>query len=153
MIVENEKVKVWINIPSSYHFALLKVSMLFTLTMCLVGHMEKVWIGRSWNHVMILWQRGHHSCDYSLWSINLFKCHNDCFAPLNNNLGFISMLPHVWTFSHTLYSSSSNWLSWATSCIASFLMKNGVYSGTNPFLNNIRVANWTRACSRKTSGP
>lgn len=42
MIVENEKVKVWINIPSSYHFALLKVSMLFTLIMCLVGHMEKV---------------------------------------------------------------------------------------------------------------
>ena len=28
MIVENEKVKVWINIPSSYHFALLKVSSL-----------------------------------------------------------------------------------------------------------------------------
>lgn len=26
----------------------------------------------------------------------------------------------------TLYSSSSNWLSWATSCITSFLIKNGV---------------------------
>ena len=40
--MENDKVKVWINIPSSYHFVLLKVSMLFTLIMCVVGHMEKV---------------------------------------------------------------------------------------------------------------
>ena len=42
MTMENDKVKVWINIPCSYHFVLLKVSMLFTLNMCLVGHVEKV---------------------------------------------------------------------------------------------------------------
>ena len=53
----------------------------------------------------------------------------------------------------TLYNSSSNCDSCATSLITSFLIKNGVYRGENPASSSIWRDSCMRACCSITAGP